>query len=42
LGKGGLTISSNIYLPFDETVIFDHPPEGIWQELFNRANSIEL
>ena len=29
-------------MPFDEAVIFDHPPAEIWQELYNRANSIEL
>ena len=29
-------------MPFDEAVIFDHPPADIWQELFNRANSIVL
>lgn len=29
-------------MPFDEAVIFDRPPAGMWQELFNRANSIEL
>jgi len=29
-------------IPFDEEVVFDHPPSGIWQELYNRANSIAL
>jgi putative transcriptional regulator len=29
-------------LPFDETVIFERPIADIWQELFNRANSIAL
>jgi putative transcriptional regulator len=37
-----IKLGSWYVMPFDETVIFDHPPEGIWQELFNRANSIEL
>lgn len=29
-------------MPFDEAVIFDHPPAEMWQELYNRANSIVL
>jgi putative transcriptional regulator len=29
-------------LPLDEAVIFDRPPAQIWQELYNRANSIAL
>lgn len=29
-------------MPFDEAVIFDRPPAAMWQELYNRANSIEL
>jgi putative transcriptional regulator len=29
-------------IPFDESVIFDHPPAAMWQELYNRANSIVL
>jgi putative transcriptional regulator len=29
-------------LPFDEAIIFDHSPAGMWQELFNRANSVVL
>jgi putative transcriptional regulator len=37
-----IKLGSWYVMPFDEAVIFDHPPEGIWQELFNRANSIEL
>jgi putative transcriptional regulator len=37
-----IKLGSWYVMPFDETVIFDHPPEGIWQELYNRANSIEL
>ena len=37
-----IKLGSWYVMPFDETVIFDHPAEGIWQELFNRANSIEL
>ena len=37
-----IKLGSWYVMPFDETVIFDHPPAGIWQELYNRANSIEL
>lgn len=29
-------------MPLDETVIFDHPPAEMWQELYSRANSITL
>jgi putative transcriptional regulator len=29
-------------LPLDEAVIFDRPPAQMWQELYNRANSIAL
>lgn len=29
-------------LPFDEAVIFDRSPAEMWQELYNRANSIIL
>ena len=29
-------------LPLDEAAIFDHPPAQMWQELYNRANSITL
>ncbi|MGA9665236.1 MAG: YqgE/AlgH family protein [Gallionella sp.] len=29
-------------LPLDEAVIFDSPPAQMWQELYNRANSITL
>ncbi len=29
-------------MPFDNAVIFDRPPGEIWQELYNRANSIVL
>jgi putative transcriptional regulator len=29
-------------MPLDEAVIFDHPPAEMWQELYNRANSIVL
>ena len=29
-------------LPLDETIIFDRAPAEMWQELFNRANSIVL
>jgi putative transcriptional regulator len=29
-------------IPFDESLIFDHPPAAMWQELYNRANSIIL
>jgi putative transcriptional regulator len=29
-------------MPFDEAVIFDRPPAAMWQELYNRANSIVL
>lgn len=29
-------------LPLDEAVIFDSPPAQMWQELYNRANSIAL
>jgi putative transcriptional regulator len=29
-------------MPFDEAVIFDRPPAAMWQELYGRANSIEL
>lgn len=29
-------------IPFDESVIFDRPPAAMWQELYNRANSIVL
>ena len=29
-------------MPFDEAVIFDRPPAEMWQELYNRANSIVL
>jgi len=29
-------------MPFDEAAIFDRPPAAMWQELYNRANSIEL
>ena len=37
-----IKLGSWYVMPFDETVIFDHPAEGIWQELYSRANSIEL
>jgi putative transcriptional regulator len=29
-------------IPFDEEAVFDHPPAKMWQELYNRANSIVL
>jgi len=29
-------------MPFDEAAIFDRPPAAMWQELYNRANSIVL
>lgn len=29
-------------LPFDDAAIFDRPPAGMWQELYNRANSVAL
>lgn len=29
-------------MPFDEAVLFDRPPAEMWQELYNRANSIAL
>lgn len=29
-------------MPLDEAVIFDHPPAGMWQEMYNRANRITL
>ena len=29
-------------LPLDEAVIFDRPPAQMWQELYNRVNSIAL
>lgn len=29
-------------MPLDETIIFDRAPAEMWQELFNRANSIVL
>lgn len=29
-------------MPFDEAAIFDRPPAAMWQELYIRANSIEL
>ena len=29
-------------IPFDESAVFDRPAADIWQELYNRANSIVL
>lgn len=29
-------------LPFDEDVIFDRSPSELWQELYNRENSVAL
>lgn len=29
-------------MPLDEAVIFDRPPAEMWQEMYNRANSIAL
>ena len=29
-------------MPFDEAIIFDRPPVEMWQEMYNRANSITL
>lgn len=29
-------------MPLDEAVIFDRPPAAMWQELYNRANSVVL
>ena len=37
-----IKLGSWYVMPFDEAVIFDHPPAEIWQELYSRANSIEL
>jgi len=37
-----IQIGSWYVLPLDEAVIFDRAPEQMWQELFNRANSIVL
>lgn len=37
-----IKLGSWYVMPFDEAVIFDRPSADIWQELYNRANSIEL
>lgn len=29
-------------MPLDEAIIFDRPPAEMWQEMYNRANSITL
>jgi putative transcriptional regulator len=37
-----INLGSWYVMPLDEAVIFDSPPAEIWQELYNRANSIIL
>jgi putative transcriptional regulator len=37
-----IQVGSWYAMPLDETVIFDLSPAQIWQELYNRANSIVL
>ena len=37
-----IKLGSWYVMPLDEAVIFDHAPAEMWQELYNRANSITL
>jgi putative transcriptional regulator len=37
-----IKLGSWYVMPLDEAVIFDHAPAEMWQELYNRANSIVL